>query len=186
MGIGINERLDKSGFPCSECQRKDAEIERLKEAVQCNDMRNIGEAFMEEVKTHEPEAVWDYCPTELYVSAVRQRHDLEDELEQQKEMSWLASDEQITRPANFLREHPDKDMLQTVATCQDGTEVTIVFLRGRQEHVQPLIREKAKVARLEKALKRVVDECDLPREEYTSVEWDAIQKAKQAIAGGEE
>lgn len=74
------------------------------------------------------------------------------ELARQKELAFLCQDEVLNNCGKYLRDHPETDLVESHATTTDGDELTVVVLRGHQNHTEPLRSAKAELAKLREAL----------------------------------
>lgn len=95
------------------------------------------------------------CIERLGADLERERHEFAArehalclEIERMREMQTLCTDDTVNKCAKWLADHPESDMLQTECTTTDGEDMTLIVMRGSQDHARPLREAKAEVERL--------------------------------------
>lgn len=85
------------------------------------------------------------------------------EIDDLKRRSSLCGDNGIRDGAQYLYEHPEYDMLQAEGDSPAG-QITVIFLRGKQDHATPLKNAKSDNADLRRQLEEAKAIVDLARE----------------------
>jgi len=81
--------------------------------------------------------------------------DLRNHLAEAHNMAYLCQDDSLNRSAKYLSDNPQIDMLQSHAITTNGDDMTIIIMRGKQEHAAPLREAKKQLAYAQEEIERL-------------------------------